>query len=76
MKAWRPISRSRNGSIADDGAWLWSWFSSVQAATHNERGDRTRTIQDSGWNVSFWFAISSPLIGVLFAILALAIFRP
>ena len=21
--------------------------------------------QDSGWNVSFWFAVSSPLLGVL-----------
>ena len=23
------------------------------------------TAQDSGWRVSFWFAVSSPLIGVL-----------
>jgi hypothetical protein len=30
--------------------------------------------QDSGWNFSFCFAISSPLIGVLLAMLALAIF--
>jgi hypothetical protein len=32
--------------------------------------------QDSGWNVSFWFAVSSPLLGILLAIIALAIFRP
>jgi hypothetical protein len=30
--------------------------------------------QDSGWDVSFWFAISSPLLGVLLGILAAAIF--
>jgi len=28
------------------------------------------------WNVSFWFAVTSPLLGVLLAIIALAIFRP
>jgi hypothetical protein len=66
--------RLRNGSIADDRACLWSWFSSVQAATHNEHGDRTRTAHDSGWDVSFWFAVSSPLLGVLLALLALQFF--
>jgi len=30
--------------------------------------------QGSGWDVSFWFAVSSPLLGVLLAIIALAIF--
>jgi hypothetical protein len=30
--------------------------------------------QESGWNVSFWFAVSSPLLGVLFGILAAVIF--
>jgi len=30
--------------------------------------------KDSSWNFSFWFAVSSPLLGVLVAILALAIF--
>jgi hypothetical protein len=30
--------------------------------------------QDSGWNFSFWFAVSSPLLGVLLAMVALAIF--
>jgi hypothetical protein len=30
--------------------------------------------QDSVWRISFWFAISSPLLGVLLGILAAAIF--
>jgi len=30
--------------------------------------------QGSGWNVSFWFALSSPLLGGLLGILAAAIF--
>ncbi|PYJ41028.1 MAG: hypothetical protein DME80_14435 [Verrucomicrobia bacterium] len=30
------------------------------------------TAQESGWRVSFWFALSSPLIGVLLAFLAVA----
>jgi len=30
--------------------------------------------QGPGWNVSFWFAVSSPLLGVLVGILAAAIF--
>ena len=30
--------------------------------------------QESGWRVSFWFAISSPLLGVLLGLLAAAIF--
>jgi hypothetical protein len=30
--------------------------------------------QGSGWNFSFWFAASSPLLGVLLGILAAAIF--
>jgi hypothetical protein len=34
------------------------------------------THPDSGWDISFWFAVTSPLLGVLLAILALAIFRP
>jgi len=72
----KAMLRLRNGSIADDGVRLWSWFTSVQAATHNKYGDRTRTAHHSGWDVSFWFAVSSPLLGVLLGILALAIFRP
>jgi hypothetical protein len=32
------------------------------------------TAKKSDWDVSFWFAISSPLPGVLVGILALAIF--
>jgi hypothetical protein len=34
------------------------------------------TAKKSGWNVSFWFAITSRLLGVLLAIIALAIFCP
>jgi len=30
--------------------------------------------EDSGWDFSFLFAVSSPLIGVLLAMVALAIF--
>jgi hypothetical protein len=30
--------------------------------------------QESGWRVSFWFALSSPLLGVLLGFLAAAIF--
>jgi hypothetical protein len=37
---------------------------------------KNSTFEDSNWDVSYWFAISSPLIGVLLALLALAIFRP
>ncbi len=70
----KAMLRLRNGSIADDRACLWSWFSSVQAATHYEHGDRTRTARHSGWDMPFWFAASSPLLGVLVALLALAIF--
>jgi hypothetical protein len=66
--------RLRNGSIADDRDCLWSWFSSVQAATHDQHGDQTRTAHHSGWDVPFWFAVSSPFLGVLLGILALAIF--
>jgi hypothetical protein len=32
------------------------------------------TAQGFGWRVSFWFAVSSPLIGALLAFLAAAIF--
>jgi hypothetical protein len=32
------------------------------------------TDEESGWRVSFWFAVSSPLLGVLLAFLAAAIF--
>ena len=31
------------------------------------------TTNDAGWNVSFWFAVSSPLLGVLVGLLALMI---
>jgi hypothetical protein len=74
MKNSQAMLRLRNGSIADDGGCLWNWFSSVQAAIHNKYKDRTRTAHHSGWDVPFWFAVSSPLLGVLFALLALAMF--
>ena len=32
------------------------------------------TAKESGWRVSFWFAVSSPLLGVLLGFLAAAIF--
>ncbi len=32
------------------------------------------TAKKSDWDVSFWFAISSPLLGVLLATIALTIF--
>jgi hypothetical protein len=39
------------------------------------RGFVTNLIaQDSGWNVSFWFAVISPCSGLLLATIALAIF--
>jgi hypothetical protein len=74
IKASQAMLRLRNCWSVDDKACLWSWFSSVQAATHNEHGDRTRTAHHSGWDVLFWFAVSRPLIAVLLGFLALAIF--
>ena len=35
---------------------------------------RNPSTKDSDWNVSFWFAVSSPLLSVLLGILAAAIF--
>jgi hypothetical protein len=32
------------------------------------------TFDAADWNASFWFAVSSPFLGVLLGILALAIF--
>jgi len=64
----KPIA---NGSIADDGASLWSWFSSVQAATHHEHEDRTRKAAGA---FPFGFAVTTPLIRILHAVIALAIF--
>ena len=34
------------------------------------------TSQDSGWNISFWFAVSSPLLGVLAGFLGSSDFLP
>ena len=35
---------------------------------------RNPSTKDSGWDISFWFAVSSPLLGVLLGLLAAAIF--
>jgi hypothetical protein len=32
--------------------------------------------QQSGWNVSFWFAVTSPLLGIVLAVVILAVFQP
>jgi hypothetical protein len=45
----------------------------VQAATHNEHRDRTRKAAGA---FPFGLAVMSPLIGILLAVLALAIFDP
>jgi hypothetical protein len=34
---------------------------------------RNPSTKDSGWNISFWFAVSSPLLGVLLGFLTAAI---
>jgi hypothetical protein len=35
---------------------------------------RSNAIYDSGWDVSFWFAILSPVLGILLGFLALFLF--
>ena len=35
---------------------------------------RSNAIHDSGWDVSFWFAILSPVLGILAGFLALFLF--
>jgi hypothetical protein len=35
---------------------------------------RSNAINDSGWDVSFWFAILSPVLGILVGFLALFLF--
>jgi hypothetical protein len=75
--------KASNSWIGDDGNCVWSWFSSVQAGKtdSDQRLDSARrsmmtdrSAPDSDWNVSFWFVVSSPLLGVLLGILAAAIF--
>jgi hypothetical protein len=34
---------------------------------------KSKTAPDAGWDVAFWFAILSPVIGVLIAFLALTL---
>ena len=49
----------------------------IDPDNHAEIGMKpNQTDQNSGWNLSFWFAVTTPLLGVLLAILALVIFRP
>jgi len=75
--------KTSNSWIGDDGNCVWSWFSSVQAgktdseqrlarATRSMKTDRSDP--DSGWDISFWFAVSSPLLGVLTGLVALMVF--
>ena len=35
---------------------------------------KSNAISNSGWNVSFWFAVLSPLLGALAGLLALVLF--
>jgi hypothetical protein len=43
---------------------------------HAEIGIKpNRIAQKSGWNLSCWLAVTTPLLGVLLAILGLVIFR-
>ena len=47
----------------------------ISPRNHAKVGMKTNpSAQGSGWNVSFWFALSSPLLGVLVGLLAAAIF--
>ena len=43
---------------------------------HASRMTRTKSdaITDSGWNVSFWIAVLSPLLGILVGFFALLLF--
>ena len=75
--------KTSNSWIGEDGNCVWSWFSSVQAGkTESDqrlasatRSMKTNAIaEDSGWDFCFWFAVSSPLLGVLTGLVALMIF--
>ncbi len=35
---------------------------------------KSNAITDADWNVSFWFAVLSPLLGILVGFLALVLF--
>jgi hypothetical protein len=62
----------------DSGRWkLRLELVPVHPDNHAEIGmSSNRTAQNSGWNLSFWFAVATPLLGVLLATLALVILRP
>jgi hypothetical protein len=34
---------------------------------------KTTTVTESGWNISFWFAVSSPVIGAMVGYLSLVL---
>src|SRR5439155_27145103 len=64
-------------SFNDSGYALWDglMFCEMSIFECLRKSVKTNSIaQESGWNVSFWFAVSSPLLGVLVGLLAAAIF--
>jgi hypothetical protein len=38
------------------------------------KNTKSNAITDSAWNVSFWFSVLSPVLGILVAFLALLLF--
>ena len=75
--------KTSNSWIGEDGNCVWSWFSSVQAGkTESDQrlASATRSVKtncsakESGWDISFWFAVSSPLLGVLTGLVALTVY--
>jgi hypothetical protein len=60
----------------DSGRWkLRLERAPISSRNHTKIGMKTsRTAQNSAWNLSFWFAVTSPFLGVLLGILALLIF--
>ena len=62
-------------AVSADARFAWPY--PRKAVSPDEIGHSMKTnaiAQDPGWDFSFWFAISSPLLGVLLGILAAAIF--
>jgi hypothetical protein len=37
-------------------------------------GTNFKDFSDSGWDIAFWFAVLSPIIGVLIGFLAISLF--
>ena len=54
------------------------WDCSEWRVTNKETKRMTKTksnaMTDSGWNVSLWFAVLSPVLGILVGFLALILF--